>query len=248
MNVLLKNLFDQTLRFAILLIVLVGMIAYHNCLPNEMFWDDDDFINNNRYIRDFHYWPLWFSQNLVAGSYLVSNYWRPLLLIIFSIEWHWWHNWVYGWHAVSVGVHILAGVTLYFLINRLFAVNLLALLVALIFVAHPVHNEAVVYVNSMGDSLATFIVLSSLLIICPFPPIPKAGLGYPFLLGFLAAFSPWPCSPKRPVLCSSAFSFNGFSFVVKGKNFLEACRSSCRGGMAVYHPGDHLYHPAGNGA
>jgi tetratricopeptide (TPR) repeat protein len=150
--------------FAIVLIVLFGMIAYHNCLPNEMFWDDDDFINNNRYIRDFHYWPLWFSQNLVAGSYLVSNYWRPLLLIIFAIEWHWWHNWVYGWHAVSVGVHILASVTLYFLINRLFAINLLALFVALIFVTHPVHNEAVVYVNSMGDSLATFIVLSSLLL------------------------------------------------------------------------------------
>jgi protein O-mannosyl-transferase len=154
--------------FCIVLIVLLGMIAYHNCLPNEMFWDDDDFINNNRYIRDFHYWPLWFSQNLVAGSYLVSNYWRPLLLIIFAIEWHWWHNWVYGWHAVSVGVHILAGVTLYFLINRLFAINLLALLVALIFVAHPVHNEAVVYVNSMGDSLATLIVLSSLLLYARF--------------------------------------------------------------------------------
>jgi len=148
----------------IVLIVLFGMIAYHNCLPNEMFWDDDDFINNNRYIRDFHYWPLWFSQNLVAGSYLVSNYWRPLLLTIFAIEWHWWHNWVYGWHAVSVATHILAAVTLFFLINRLFANILLALLTALIFVCHPVHNEAVVYVNSMGDSLATLILLSSLLL------------------------------------------------------------------------------------
>ena len=158
-----KNILSKR-WFCITLIVLFGIIAYHNCLPNVMFWDDDDFINNNRYIRDFHYWPLWFSQNLVAGSYLVSNYWRPLLLIIFSIEWHWWHNWVYGWHAISVGVHILAGVILYFLMNRLFAINLLALFVALIFVTHPVHNEAVVYVNSMGDSLATLMVLSSLLL------------------------------------------------------------------------------------
>jgi tetratricopeptide (TPR) repeat protein len=158
-----KNIFTKR-WFCVLLIVLFGVIAYHNCLPNEMFWDDDDFINNNRYIKDFHFWPLWFSQNMVAGSYLVSNYWRPLLLIIFATEWHWWQNWVYGWHAVSVGVHILAAVTLYFLVNRLFAINLLALLTALIFVTHPVHNEAVVYVNSMGDSLATFMVLSSLLL------------------------------------------------------------------------------------
>jgi tetratricopeptide (TPR) repeat protein len=152
----------------IILIVIAGMIAYHNCLPNEMFWDDDDFINNNRFIRDFHYWPLWFSQNLVAGSYLVSNYWRPFLLSIFTLEWHWWQKWVYGWHAVSVGVHVLAAVALYFLINSLFEERLLALLVALLFVTHPVHNEAVVYVNSMGDSLASLLVLSSLLLYAHF--------------------------------------------------------------------------------
>ena len=162
MNNLLKIL--STKRWlGILLIVLAGVIAYHNCLPNEMFWDDDDFINNNRFIRDFHYWPLWFSQNLVAGSYLVSNYWRPLLLSIFALEWHWWQRWVYGWHAVSISVHILAGVAVYFLLNRLFKERLLAFLVALLFVTHPVHNEAVVYVNSLGDSLASLLVLSSLL-------------------------------------------------------------------------------------
>jgi tetratricopeptide (TPR) repeat protein len=163
MDFILKNLSAKR-WIGVALIVLVGVIAYHNCLPNEMFWDDDDFINNNRYIRDFHDWPLWFSQNLVAGSYLVSNYWRPLLLVIFSIEWHLWHNWVYGWHAVSVGVHILAAIVLFFLIERLFAERLLALLTAVIFVVHPVHNEAVVYVNSQGDSQATFFVISSLLL------------------------------------------------------------------------------------
>ena len=95
---------------------------------------------------------------------MVSNYWRPLLLFIFAIEWQWWHGWVYGWHIVSVNFHILVAVVLYFLLNRLFASNLLALLTALIFVTHPVHNEAVVYVNSMGDSLAIFLLLSSLLL------------------------------------------------------------------------------------
>jgi len=167
MNNFIKNL--STKRWiGVVLIVLIGWIAYHNCLPNEMFWDDDDFIHNNRYIKDFHYWPLWFSQNMVAGSYLVSNYWRPLLLAVFAVEWQLWHNWVYGWHFVSVSVHIGAAVVLYFLINRLFKNNLLALLVGLLFVAHPVHNEAVVYVNSMGDSLATLLVLSSLLLYARF--------------------------------------------------------------------------------
>ena len=176
MNNFLKTL--STKRWiGVILIVLIGMIAYHNCLPNAMFWDDDDFINNNLYIKNFHYWPLWFSQNVVAGSHLVSNYWRPLLLAVFAIEWHWWQNWVYGWHAVSVSFHILAAVTLYFLLNRLFANNVLALLTALIFVAHPVHNETVVYVNSMGDSLTTFILLSGLLLYARFRQSQKPAWG-----------------------------------------------------------------------
>ncbi|MBF0504858.1 MAG: tetratricopeptide repeat protein [Candidatus Omnitrophica bacterium] len=163
MNSFIKNLLNKR-WLGIALILLIGIIAYHNCLPNEMFWDDDDFILKNRFIKDFHNWPLWFSQNLVAGNYLVSNYWRPLLLGIFAVEWHWWKNWVYGWHTVSVSVHILAAFALYFLLDRLFNRNMLALLTALIFVAHPVHNEAVVYVNSMGDALASLFVLSSLLL------------------------------------------------------------------------------------
>ncbi len=147
-----------------------------------MFWDDDDFILKNRYIKGFQFWPLWFSQNLVAGSYFVSNYWRPFLLFLFTIEWHLWKDWVYGWHAVSVLAHSGCGIMLYFLMNRLFDRRALALVIALLFVAHPCHNEAVVYVNSIGASLATLFVLTSLLCFTRFAqsqtPAPKSALFY----------------------------------------------------------------------
>lgn len=168
---MLKSIIQNSQRFAlfaVLAIVLIGALAYANCLGNEMFWDDDDFILKNRFIKDFSFWPLWFKENLVAGSYLVSNYWRPLLLSIFTLEWSLWKDWVYGWHIVSIAWHILDGVLLYFLINRLFTNRIMALVAALIFTVHPVHNEAVVYVNSLGDSLATFFVLSSLLLFVRF--------------------------------------------------------------------------------
>ena len=148
---------------AIALVVLAGTLAYFNCLGNEMFWDDDDFILKNRYIKDWQFFPRFFSENLVAGGYLISNYWRPLLLTVFSIEWHLWKDWVYGWHAVSVAMHIAAGIALYFLLNRLFAHRVLALLTALLFVVHPTHNEAVAYVNSMGDALAALLVFLGLI-------------------------------------------------------------------------------------
>ncbi len=163
-----RNKFINNKYLPLILILLVGIIAYHNCLQNEMFWDDDDFILKNRYIKDWKYFPNFFSENLVAGGYLLSNYWRPMLLTVFSFAWHAWGTWEPGWHTISIMVHSVDGIMLFFLLNRLFANRLLSLSVALIFVAHPVHNEAVVYVNSLGDSLATFFVLSSLLLFTRF--------------------------------------------------------------------------------
>lgn len=150
------------------LIALVAGIAYHNCLNNEMFWDDDDFILKNRYIKDWQYFPRFFSENLVAGGYLLSNYWRPVLLTVFAWAWHMWNTWLPGWHSLPVIFHALDGILIYFLFSRLFNNKVLAVAVGLIFVAHPVHNEAVVYVNSLGDSLATFFVLSCLLLFARF--------------------------------------------------------------------------------
>ena len=153
---------------AIGLIILVGLIAYHNCFHNAMFWDDDDFILKNRYIKDWKFFPQFFSENLVAGGYLLSNYWRPVLLTVFATAWHAWGTWLPGWHSLNIGFHCVDGILLFFLLNRLFSNRLLSLCVALLFVVHPTHNEAIVYVNSLGDSLAAFFVLSSLLLFVRF--------------------------------------------------------------------------------
>lgn len=161
---------------ALIILLSIGWICYANCLGNEMFWDDDDFILKNRFIKDFAFWPLWFKENLVAGSYFVSNYWRPFLLFVFAHEWSWFKDNVYGWHFISVSWHIWAGVLVYFLFNRLLSQRLLSLIIAMIFIAHPVHNEAVVYVNSLGDSAATSFVLLGLLCFTYFRQSGKSAL------------------------------------------------------------------------
>src|SRR5882757_6285518 len=103
------------------LIFLMALAAYFNALPNEMFWDDDDFILKNRFIKDWHFFPEFFRQNLVAGGYLVSNYWRPVLLTVFATAWHAWQTWLPGWHSLNIICHSLDGILLYFLFTRLFA-------------------------------------------------------------------------------------------------------------------------------
>jgi tetratricopeptide (TPR) repeat protein len=141
---------------------LVAIAVYALCLPNQMFWDDEDFILKNMFIKDWQFWPRFFTDNIIAGTHLISNYWRPLLQAIFAVEWHLWADWVWGWHAVSILMHAAAASMLFLVINILLKNRALAILTALLWLIHPVHTEAVVYPNSMGDSLATTLVFSGI--------------------------------------------------------------------------------------
>lgn len=155
-----KWLNNNTFVVSILILMIVAL--YSNNLHNEMFWDDDEFILKNAYIKDWQYWPRFFTENLLAGSHQVSNYWRPLLLTVFSVGWHLWQEQVLGWHLLSIGGHITVTVVLFFVLNRLFQRRTLSFLCCLFFAIHPAHTEIINYANSLGDQLASFFMLMSL--------------------------------------------------------------------------------------
>ncbi|MBL8013627.1 MAG: tetratricopeptide repeat protein [Candidatus Omnitrophica bacterium] len=162
------NKIFQTNKGCILILVLLGLFIYIWSLPNEMFWDDDDFILKNRYIKEWQYFPQYFSQNLVAGASLNSNYWRPLLLIVFASEWSLWKDWPPGWHSVNTAFHLADSVLLFFILLTIFRNRTLAFCTSLIFLTHPIQVETVVYVNSLGDSLSVFFMFTSILLYLKF--------------------------------------------------------------------------------
>ncbi len=147
---------------AILSLTFVGFILYANTFGNQMFWDDNDFILNNVYVHDWKYIPQYFSENIIAGAGFVSNYWRPVLLGVFSIEYHLWGTHPFGYHLVNLLIHIADALLVFFLINGLFRKYKIALLTAFVFLIHPLQTEAVTYVNSLGDSLSVFFILLGL--------------------------------------------------------------------------------------
>lgn len=144
------------------LYIVLGFVLYANSFHNQMFWDDNDGIINNAYIKDWHNFPKFFSENLIAGSNLVSNYWRPLLLTVFSLEWHFWQDSVLGYHIVNTIFHILCSIFIYFILKRLFQSRILAFIPGLIFLIHPLQTEAITYVSGLADPLSAFFVLSGI--------------------------------------------------------------------------------------
>jgi hypothetical protein len=150
-------------KYLILLLVIVGFVLYANTFSNRMFWDDDDSILNNQFIKNWQYFPKYFSENLIAGAGLLSNYWRPILLIVFSMEWHLWGDWPVGYHLVNTSFHIVDAILLFFILFYIFKNRWLAFFTALIFLVHPLQTEAVTYVSGLADSLSVFFMFSGIL-------------------------------------------------------------------------------------
>lgn len=136
-------------------LIILGLSLYAFGFNNEMFWDDDDFILNNGYVKDLKYFPNYFSENIIAGAGLVSNYYRPVLLTVFALEWKVFGDNPVGWHFVNAFTHSLNCVLLFMLLWKLFRKKWV-FIPALIFLIHPLQTESVVYVNSFGDSLSVF--------------------------------------------------------------------------------------------
>ena len=162
------NKFNKYHLIIFIILILVGLAIYANSLGNDVFWDDDDFLFNNVFVKEpAKYWTYYFTDNVIAGAGVISDYWRPLLLSVYSLEWHFWEqDFLPGYHFVSVLWHILNACLLFYFLSRLaglFKKKSVAFLAALIFLIHPLQTEAVDYVSSLGDMLNVFFVLVGLI-------------------------------------------------------------------------------------
>ena len=144
-----------------LIFFFLGFLIYANSFQNQLFWDDDDNIVKNLYIKSWRFLPNYFTENLIAGAGLHSNYWRPLLLFSFSIDYKVWKLLPLGYHLTNTLLHILNAFLIYYLLFLIFKKRNVAFLTALIFLIHPVQTEAVTYVSGRGDPLSILFILIS---------------------------------------------------------------------------------------
>jgi len=142
-----------------LVFLILGFLIYANSFQNQLFWDDDDGIVKNVYIKSWKFLPNYFTENLIAGAGLHSNYWRPLLLFSFSIDYKIWKLSPLGYHLTNTLLHIFNAFLIYFLLFLIFKNRNLSFLTALIFLLHPLQTEAITYVSGRADPLSIFFIL-----------------------------------------------------------------------------------------
>jgi len=158
---------------AMLLIGLLAVLAYANSLGGEFVFDDTDQIVQNQSIRSWdnlakafttHVWAFREQVGTRAGSLDVPPplpYYRPLFTVMLTIEYHLFGLWPQGWHLVSLMLHMLCAVGVFYVILLSSGRRLVALLASALFAVHPIHAESVAWISGMTDPLFGVFFLAS---------------------------------------------------------------------------------------
>ncbi len=159
---------------AILFLILLTFLAFHNSLSNGFVGDEVSFIVHNRfYAQPGHLRHLFDDKYLTRGEDVLfgntiifssgSVAYRPVLSLTFFFE-----RWLcslapFGYHAHNLFLHILNVISVYFVIMLLSHSQSAALFGTSLFAVHPTKAEVVSTVGYRADSLSCFFLLAAFL-------------------------------------------------------------------------------------
>lgn len=147
----------------IFLIIILGFIIYFNSLQGKFIWDDELLVKNNTYIKQLDKITKFFTADIGVGSDARYNFYRPLQMLSYSLDYSFWRLNVLGYHLTNLLLHIFVTLSIYYLIYLLFSERILSFLASILFLVHPIHTEVVSYISGRADSLSALFLLLSII-------------------------------------------------------------------------------------
>lgn len=153
----------------IFLICVLSLLAYANSLGGDFVFDDTDQIVENQDIRSWdnlgrafttHVWAFREKPQALRVP-IPPPYYRPLFTVLFTVEYQLFGLWPQGWHLVSLLLHILCSVGVYYVLLLLAKRNSIAVLGALLFAVYSIHVESVSWISGVTDPLFGVFFLAS---------------------------------------------------------------------------------------
>jgi hypothetical protein len=155
-----------SLKIQVWIIILTGFVFYMNTLANQFALDDAIVLIENKFVKkgfsgiDELLTKDSFHGYLGESAELTGGRWRPLSLIVFSVEYSLFGKKALFFHLTNVVFYGLCCLAFFFLLRRfVFKKNtMLAFVGTLIFTIHPIHTEVVANIKSL-DELMSFLFL-----------------------------------------------------------------------------------------
>ncbi|HEX8965587.1 MAG TPA: hypothetical protein VF820_04110 [Patescibacteria group bacterium] len=146
--------------------ILLGFILYAGSLFSAFMADDLEQIVRNPLVQTLSNIPKDFlatSTFNTGGGLSHGLYYKPVLLLFFTIFYNLGGNGSWFLHVVQVAIHIANAIFVFILLKKFFP-KLGALLGSFLFLIHPVNIETVVYISNLQDVLFFFFGMLSLII------------------------------------------------------------------------------------
>ena len=159
----------KTERLIIAGVLLISALAFVNSLDGEFVYDDRFQVLNNPTINSLGNIPRMFTQSVwqfmnSTSQLPVGAYYRPIFNIALIVNHQLFGPSVFGWHLVSLLLHLSVVFMVYVLGRQWSLPGESAAAAALLFGLHPAHCESVAWVSGVPDPLAAVFVLSSLIL------------------------------------------------------------------------------------
>jgi len=151
----------------IIIITLIGFTIFFNSFHNNFIFDDRPVISENNLIKDLRNTPQIFTTGYWRGGLGQDlGLYRPLTIFSYAINYRFHELNVVGYHLTNIILHILITFLIYLVVIELFKNYMLAIISSLLFLAHPIHTEAVTGLVGRAELLsALFFFLSYLFFI-----------------------------------------------------------------------------------
>jgi protein O-mannosyl-transferase len=154
---------------ALLLLFLLGTIAYANALSNGFHFDDYEGIIQNASLRDLRNIPSYFSDPII---FRLTNKldWRPILQVTYAIDYAIGGLNPIVFHATDALLHVIAAWMIFLIVDEIVKQvphlfgdfvgrDWLALAPAIVFVVHTVNTQTVDYVWARSSLLSALFYL-----------------------------------------------------------------------------------------
>lgn len=167
-----KRLFGNR-YLSIALLFSVAFLVYSPTLFNGFVFDDNMQVLGNRWITDIRYIGdifLYSAGAFVDSSHPGSNFYRPVMHLVYTAVYHVFGLNPIGFHLVNITLHALNSVMVFILASFLLSDGgaktsvskgnyLPPLLAGLLFALHPVNTEAVSWVAAVPELTFTFFYI-----------------------------------------------------------------------------------------
>lgn len=159
-----------------IVIAAIAFLFYYNTIGHDYVLDDSGAITGNRFVQEgfsgvFKLLKVefWHFANVHLG------YYRPLALITFAIEHHFFHGNPHISHFINCLIFAFSGFLLFIVLNKIFNTYnpLFPFLISLLFIAHPIHTEVVANIKGRDELLSFFNVMLMLWFVLKFTDTKK---------------------------------------------------------------------------